>query len=53
VFGFRIPFSTTAWQKGDVVWIQISASDGVNPQTQIPNRDAMFFLKKYLAIRLI
>ena len=53
VFGFRIPFSSTAWQKGDVVWLQISASDGVNAGTQIPNRDAMFFLKKYLAIRLI
>jgi hypothetical protein len=50
---FRHTFSTNGWNRGDVVWLEVSISDGVNGVTHIPGPDALFYLKKYLAIRII
>jgi len=50
---FRHTFSTGSWSRGDVVWLEVTISDGVNGITHIPGPDALFYLKKYLAIRII
>lgn len=52
-YGFRFILNTNAWKAGDVTWLQLSISDGVNGNSLIPNSDALFYLKKYLAIRWI
>jgi hypothetical protein len=50
---YRFLLNTNAWNQGDVIWLQLSISDGVNGNSLIPNNDALFYLKKYLAIRFI
>jgi hypothetical protein len=52
-YGFRFILNTSAWKPGDVTWLQLNISDGVNGNFLIPNSDALFYLKKYLAIRWI
>ncbi len=52
-FLYRFSLNTNTWKLGDVIWLQLGISDGVNGNSLIPNSDALFYLKKYLAIRLI
>lgn len=50
---YRFMLNTSNWKQGDVIWLQLNISDGVNGNSHIPNSDALFYLKKYLAIRLV
>ncbi len=52
-YGFRFMLNANGWNPGDVTWLQLNISDGVNGNSMIPNSDALFYLKKYLAIRWI
>ncbi len=45
-------FSTAGMQPYDVVWFRITCSDNVNNNYQLPNKNSMFFLKKYFALRI-
>jgi hypothetical protein len=45
-------FSTAGMQSYDVVWFRITCSDNVNNNYQLPNKNSMFFLKKYFALRI-
>lgn len=46
-------FPTAGLQKDDVIWFQITMSDGQNVGYTLPNVNSMFFLKKYFALQIL
>lgn len=45
-------FPTAGMTSLDVIWFRVTLSDGTNIGYQLPNKNSMFFLKKYFAIKI-
>jgi hypothetical protein len=53
VYGWYYNFNTAGLKSKDVIWFKIICSDGSNINYSIPNDFSMFFLKKYVAIKIL
>ncbi len=50
---FTIPLDLSAYVQGQVIWLRVSVDDGTNGMVHLPSASSMFFLKKYLAIKIL
>ncbi|MBI1307300.1 MAG: hypothetical protein GC181_11920 [Bacteroidetes bacterium] len=51
-YHFKADFKMSSFQKNDVIWLRFTISDGVN-DSEIPNDQSLFLVKKYSAIRVL
>lgn len=51
-YGWYYSFNSAGFKKDDVIWFRITMSDGTNTDYQLPNKNSMFFLKKYFAVKI-